>query len=296
MKPSCGMASKESPAHSRVGVTGAHGFLGKQIVRELLDRHQTVCCMVRNKRTAPDLLRDVETVEVGDLFVMEPSSLQRALRGVDVLVHAAWYAEPGFYLQSEKNLECLEGTLRLASVFARGGGKKFVGLGSCAEYAPSDQPLSTRSALKPENLYGACKLSVFQILENYLPARKVDFAWCRLFYLTGEGEKERRLIPYIRKQLSMGEKVSLTEGQQVRDFMDVQSAAKQIVDIALGKICGAVNVCSGEPVTIRAMAERVADEYGRRDLLRFGERPSNAFDPPYVVGVPSLLKDKMLEL
>ena len=286
MKPSYGMDIKEGPVHPRVGVTGAQGFVGKHIVREFLSRHQPVCCIVRNKGTATGLTPDVETVEVGDLFAMKPAFLQRALRGIDVLVHAAWYAEPGFYLQSEKNLECLEGTLHLASVFARGGGKKFVGLGSCAEYAPSDQPLSTRSALKPENLYGACKLSVFQILENYLPARKVDFAWCRLFYLTGEGENERRLIPYIRKQLSLGEKVCLTEGKQVRDFMDVQSAAKQIVDIALGNICGAVNVCSGVPIMIRAMAERLADEYGRRDLLGFGERPNNAFDPPYVVGVP----------
>jgi len=286
MKQSRSMVSQDSPTRPRVGVTGARGFLGKQIVRELLNRHRPVRCIVRKGGANAGLSHDVETVEVGDLFALDSISLQKTLSRIDLLVHAAWYAEPGHYLQSEKNLECLVGTLRLAAAFAQSGGKKFVGLGSCAEYARSDQLLSTRSALKPENLYGACKLSVFQILENYLPARRVDFAWCRLFYLTGEEENDQRLIPYIRKQLSIGEKVSLTGGQQIRDFMDVQEAAKQIVDIALGNQCGAVNVCSGVPVTIRAMAERVADEYGRRDLLRFGERPNNAFDPPSVVGVP----------
>jgi nucleoside-diphosphate-sugar epimerase len=46
-----------------------------------------------------------------------------------------------------------------------------------------------------------------------------------------------------------------------------------------------VNICSGEAVTVRQLAERIADEYGRRDLLRFGAKPENSFDPPRVVGV-----------
>jgi dTDP-6-deoxy-L-talose 4-dehydrogenase (NAD+) len=78
----------------------------------------------------------------------------------------------------------------------------------------------------------------------------------------------------------------LTPGDQVRDFLDVREAADIIADVALGDVCGPVNVCSGVPVTVRALAERIADEYGRRDLLRFGARPYNDFDPPRVVGAP----------
>ena len=53
-----------------------------------------------------------------------------------------------------------------------------------------------------------------------------------------------------------------------------------IVDCALGRARRAVNICSGTPVTVRELAERIADEYGRRDLLRFGARPDNLVDPP----------------
>ena len=38
-------------------------------------------------------------------------------------------------------------------------------------------------------------------------------------------------------------------------------------------------------MTVRALAERIADEYGRRDLLRFGARADNLTDPPVVVGL-----------
>ena len=58
-----------------------------------------------------------------------------------------------------------------------------------------------------------------------------------------------------------------------------------IVESALSKKQGPVNICSGVPITVRQLAEQIADEYGRRDLLKFGVRPDNLFDPVYVVGV-----------
>ena len=33
------------------------------------------------------------------------------------------------------------------------------------------------------------------------------------------------------------------------------------------------------------LAENIADDYGRRDLLKFGVRPDNLIDPPCVVGL-----------
>jgi dTDP-6-deoxy-L-talose 4-dehydrogenase (NAD+) len=58
-----------------------------------------------------------------------------------------------------------------------------------------------------------------------------------------------------------------------------------IVDVALSDRQGPVNICSGVPITVRQLAEQIADQYGRRDLLKFGARPDNLFDPPCVVGV-----------
>jgi len=53
----------------------------------------------------------------------------------------------------------------------------------------------------------------------------------------------------------------------------------------LSSTTGAVNICSGEPVTVRELAESIADEYGRRDLLKFGARNDNPVDSPFMVGV-----------
>ena len=61
-----------------------------------------------------------------------------------------------------------------------------------------------------------------------------------------------------------------------------------IADIALSDKEGAFNICSGVPISVRDLAENIADEYGRRDLLAFGERRDNVIDPMRVVGIRNL--------
>ena len=125
----------------------------------------------------------------------------------------------------------------------------------------------------------------FEGLTELLSAGGVEFAWCRLFYLFGEGENGNRLVPYIRSMLDVGAEVELSIGDQVRDYLDVQEAGRLIVGVARSISQGPINICSGIPVTIRELAEKIAAEYGKPELLKFGARPSVNYDPPRVVGV-----------
>lgn len=224
-------------------------------------------------------------VATADLFAESTDWWRETCRGVDTVIHVAWYAEPGKYLQSAKNLDCLEGTLRLARGGAAAGIRRFVGVGTCFEYDLTGGKLAVDTPLRPLTPYAGAKAAVFLALSQWLPENRVDFAWCRLFYLYGEGEDERRLVPYLRARLAAGEPAELTSGRQIRDFLDVREAGRQIAATALGERRGAVNVCSGTPITVRQLSERIADEYGRRDLLQFGARPDNLIDPPCVLGV-----------
>jgi nucleoside-diphosphate-sugar epimerase len=128
------------------------------------------------------------------------------------------------------------------------GVRRVVGVGTCAEYDLSQGMLPPDSPLNPQTLYAACKASAFQILGQLLPPAGVEFAWCRLFYLYGQGEDSRRLVPYLNQQLSQGEPVALTSGRQIRDFLDVREAGAMIADVALGDRQGPVNICSGVPI------------------------------------------------
>ena len=268
-------------------LTGATGFVGRQVLRVLGGRGCRVRAVVRQGKQVAASPAVESVIASPDIFAESAAWWADACRGIDIVIHAAWYAEPGHYLQSPKNAECLGGTLRLAQGAIDAKVRRFVGLGTCFEYDFAAGYLSVSTPLKPSTPYAQAKADAFTTLLQMLPQHGVEFAWCRLFYLYGEGEDARRLVPYLRAKLMAGEPAELSSGTQVRDFLDVREAGRMITEVALGSAQGPVNICSGTPITVRALAERIADDYGRRDLLRFGARPDNLIDPPVVVGVCS---------
>lgn len=270
-------------------LTGATGFVGRQVLRSLADHDISVRAVVREGKQ--DQLAGQPAIEgvvaTHDLFSENADWWAGVCQGIDAVIHVAWYAESGKYLQSAKNMDCLLGTLQLAKGAVEAGVRRFVGVGTCFEYDLADGRLSVDTPLRPLTPYAGAKAAAYMALSQWLPQQGVEFAWCRLFYLYGEGEDERRFVPYLRGRLAAGEPAELTSGNQIRDFLDVREAGRMITEIVLGNSQGPVNICSGIPTTVRLLAERIADEYGRRDLLKFGVRPDNLVDPPCVVGVGS---------
>ena len=278
----------------RVLLTGGRGFVGRQLLRLLVAQGYRVRLLVRTPKApaAMDLAGEDQAAEavescvaVDDLFALSRERLRTLCEGVDTVLHAAWFAEPGKYLSAPENLPCLAGTLQLFAAAREAGVRRFVGLGTCFEYDLSHGYLSTATPLKPETPYALAKATAFQTCAAFADGGPTEFAWCRLFYLYGEGEDPRRLVPYIHQQLRAGEVAALTRGLQVRDYLDVADAARDILSVMAGRQTGAVNICSGQPQTVRALALSIAERYGRPDLLHFGARADNAVDPPVVVGV-----------
>ena len=269
-------------------LTGGTGFVGRQVLFKLLADDFHVKLITRTpvetglfKKTSINL----EAVYTPNAFTESIEWWNKQCEGVDRVIHLAWYVEPGKYLNSLKNLECLNGSMNLAVACIHTGITKFVGIGTCFEYDLEGMlPKKKNDKLDPKTIYAASKASLYFLLLNMFKSANVSFAWGRLFYLFGEGEDDRRFSPYLKRQLSSGLEANLTNGSQIRDFMDVKDAAKKIIEIAFDSTNGAVNICSGRGISIKQFAENIADLYGRRDLLKFGTRQENITDPQYVVG------------
>jgi nucleoside-diphosphate-sugar epimerase len=146
--------------------------------------------------------------------------------------------------------------------------------------------LGIDTPLRPTTPYAAAKAAAFLALSQWLPAEGVGFAWGRLFYLYGEGEHPKRLVPYLETTLAAGQRAALTNGRQIRDFLDVKVGAAMLLDGLFGDTQGAFNVCSGVPISVRQLAESIAERFGASDLLEFGARPENLVDPVCVIGLP----------
>lgn len=271
-------------------ITGGTGFVGQQIVKALLHRKIEITLVVRKgkEKDAKELCSFANVISSDDIFSENEQWWASACTSIDTVLHSAWYVEPGKYLESKKNLECLVGSLALVGGAGVAKVKRFIGIGTCFEYKMSTSRITVETPLQPLSTYAASKVALYTFCSEFLPKQKIEFAWCRLFYLFGEGEKPGRLGSYIRDQLTESKKAQVKGASLVRDFMDVKDAGNAIARIALGRSSGQFNICSGVPLTVKNFAEGIADQQGKRNLLDF-QNILNSKETPCIVGVPSVI-------
>jgi nucleoside-diphosphate-sugar epimerase len=118
-------------------------------------------------------------------------------------------------------------------------------------------------------------------------------AWGRIFFLYGPDEPAGRLVPSVAHGLLAGRPVPTTSGDQVRDFLHVEDAAAAFVALAGSDASGAVNIASGDPVTVREVVDMLARAAGRPELPRPGALPDRAGDPPRLVADVTRLRQEV---
>jgi nucleoside-diphosphate-sugar epimerase len=266
----------------KVVVTGANGFVGAHVVRALMSRGDDVYAAVRPTSNCRHLAGSREPTWLEADFTDDEGRKRIAAAGADVCVHAAWYAEPGKYLASPTNVDLMAGTLHLAEELARSGCRRFVGVGTCFEYDTEAGYLSERTPLAPAHLYSAAKAGTYLALRHLGDAASMQVAWARLFYLYGPDEHPARLVPSVARALLRGEPARCTPGAQVRDFLHVEDVGSALASIAHNDVCGAVNIGSGQPVTVAALVQTLGELSGRPELVQLGALPYGPRDPMFV--------------
>ena len=264
---------------SRVLLTGASGLIGSRCAPALQAAGFDVVVASHSGKAA---LPGVETLQADLLDRQQVSDLVRRARASHLL-HLAWHNGAKDRWVSERNLDWVAATFHLVREFASAGGKRAVGVGSCAEYDWSGDGVYTETSnIAPATLYGAAKAAAGLALTRAEPALGLSLAWARVFFCYGPGEPRGRLMGDLIHGLAAGERVSCTDGLQVRDFMHTDDVAAALAVLVRSGIGGAVNIGTGAPVAVKTLIGEVAHQIGRPDLVEFGAIPRPATDPPLI--------------
>jgi len=175
--------------------------------------------------------------------------------------------------------------LALVKAFAKHGGRRFVGAGSCAEYAAADDRcVEDTTPIQPASLYGQCKAAFWMGTQAYARHYGFSAAWGRVFLPYGPGDASGRLIPSLLAALTASRLISVTDGSQVRDFVYATDVADLLVRLVeRPDAAGVYNVGTGHGTSVRQVIERVARHFDTLKLVRFGARPGRADEPPFLV-------------
>lgn len=269
-------------------VTGATGFVGRHVVSQLGARQEhRIIATGRDEAALQTLGCDYV---VHDLESPQ-ANVWDFLGRPDLLIHLAWDG-----LDDYRCLSHLEHTLTAHMRFLRrlwdAGTPRLVCAGTCLEYGRLSGCLTETERPQPTLPYAIAKDVLRRYLECLTSGHPGSLLWLRLFYLHGKGQKANSLLPQLERAVEQGaETFAMTSGEQLRDYLPVERAARQICELALKvELEGIVNVCSGTPTSVRRVAEERLEELGATLRLDLGKYPQPEHEPLAYWGCDRRLK------
>jgi nucleoside-diphosphate-sugar epimerase len=263
----------------RILISGATGFLGAAVAKEMAARGCVVAVMTRRALADSRLgaMADKLVAIRGDVF--EPASYRMQVQDFapDALVHCAWGGVASTTRNDLVQLNNVPATGALIDIAAGAGARIVMGIGSQAEYGPCDGPSAETFAPRPTTLYGIAKVAAGQALLQIARERGLRGVWGRVYSLYGPGDDARWLIPSMIRAFQSGETPKVTACEQVWEFLHVSDAARAIASLLdRDSASGLFNIGSGEPVRLRDVILRLRDLVAPEITPLFGAVPYRA--------------------
>ena len=279
----------------RVVITGATGAIGTALIDELIKQNIEVLVIARKDSKRLNVIpadNPLVSVLYGDLA--DYSGIENTTgKTWDVFYHLAWAGASGagrndMYLQN-RNVKYALDAVGLAK---RLGCKKFIGVGSQAEYGLHNEKLRPDTDTRPYMGYGYAKLCAGQMTREYAHQSGLEHVWVRILSVYGPNDGENSMISRIIKDLKAGNTPKLTEGKQEWDYLYSGDAASALRLLCEKGIDGKTYVLgSGQTKTIREYVEIIRDAVSPEMDIDFGAVPYGVNQVMYLCADVSELRN-----
>lgn len=262
----------------KILVTGANGYLGRGIVKHILDQG--------NEVVATDIVLDqvdsrAKLVE-GNVFDVE--NPYKYFGEPDVLLHLAW--RDGFVHNSEKHVNDLPLHYNFIFNCIKEGVKKVCVMGSMHEVGFFEGSINENTPCHPMSLYGIGKNTLRDLVELLAGQNGIEWQWLRGYYIVGNTEYGSSIFSKIVAAEKDGkEEFPFTMGQNQYDFLDYEDFCEQVAAaVSQDKINGIINICSGKPEKLATRVEQFIEENNFKIKLKYGAFPDRPYDSKAVWG------------
>lgn len=262
---------------TRIFLTGASGFVGAALAGELLAcGNFEISALLREPEKSWRLneLLGRLTCVVGSLDDRLKLENHFASYRPDVVIDLAWQGVAGSERNSSVQWRNIGLHLELLELGKKYGVKRWIGLGSQAEYGPCERRISESTETRPTTLYGVSKLALCQLTQKICDDNFISCAWVRLFSSYGPRDNTHWLIPYLIQSLIKGDAPDLTAAEQLWDYIYIDDLVAAISSLVLkADATGIFNVGSGSALPLKYYVETIRNAIDPSLHIGFGKIP-----------------------
>ena len=200
----------------KVLVTGAAGYIGRHVVKELLDLgHEVIAVDIVT--TGIDERAKFLSIDIfsGDTDMFQKTGCP------DVCIHLAW--RDGFIHNSHAHMENLSSHYKFLCDLIDGGCGRIAVMGTMHEIGFWEGVIDENTPCNPLSQYGVAKNALRQSLLLYAKEKDVNIYWLRAYYILGDDLQNHSIFTKILQAAQEGkEEFPFTTGQNKYDFIEVE--------------------------------------------------------------------------
>lgn len=264
----------------KIVVTGADGYIGQGIVRELAGSgHRVIAVGLADNPS--EAMRGVLYVR-RDVFSIDDDEMRRI--APDAVIHLAW--RNGFKHGSDSHIDDISKHYRFVASCVHAKVPRLAVMGTMHEVGYHEGAVRADTPCNPTTPYAIAKNTLRQ-LSNYLCAdSETSLIWMRGYYLvSADGKGDSIFAKIVRAAVDGEKRFPFTSGKNQYDFLDYDDFCKLAVREALDSgVQGVVNISSGRPESLSSRVERFIQDNNLNIELEYGAYPDRPYDSPAIWG------------
>lgn len=264
----------------KVLVTGADGFLGRNLVYSLLSSGAEVYAIIYPDNDIYQNCKN-DKLHVINLDLNQILTYQGNFPAdIDVMFHFAWIGvRPELRNDLDVQMRNIDMTLNCMKMAIAIGIKKIVFPGSTNEYLFYGKPIDKDAVPSPNNAYGAVKIALRYLCNNFASENNIQFIYAIIAGIYAADRRDNNVIFYTIDKLLNKEKPSLTKLEQLWDYVYIDDVISALTAIGQKGKDGAVYAIGhGDNWPLRNYIEIIHRKIDPRLPLGIGDIPYTSND------------------
>lgn len=256
---------------AKVLVTGGAGFIGSHLTEKLLEMGANVTVYDKFDKYYSGKEKNIAEASKSPRFslvegdILDFSSLDSAMKGMDVVMHEAGQAGVGYSVEDPRSTNDVNvvGTLNVLWLAKSHAVKRLVNVSSSSIFGkPQYLPIDEGHPANPASPYGVSKLAAEQYAKVFHRVYGTDVVSLRYFSVYGPRGRPDQVIRKFMQSLVDGKPPVINgDGSHTRDFTHVSDVVTATISAGMTEGIGgeAFNIGYGERTSILSVAQKLID-------------------------------------